>query len=146
MDPRIYNPPASNEVAAIFMQDANGLVVPPALVIKNRGGGLRLLSTLDSYLDALTYPIFWPTGMAGWRPYLPFSNPSPNDKRTVVSRREFYAYHLADRPGTFNPIHYGCKLMQEYIVVAYARVESDRLLWNADDQAQLHGHCYAVQV
>ncbi|KAH7720140.1 hypothetical protein AAVH_12402, partial [Aphelenchoides avenae] len=145
VDMRRYNPPASNEVAVVFVQNPDGLIPPEDLVVKTRGGELRRVSSLDQHVDALTYPLLNPTGKPGWTKEIPYSNASEADKRKYVTRREYLSYMLADRDDVFNPIHYAGRLTQEYVVVNYARMESDRLMWLSENQAQLRAGQYAVQ-
>lgn len=71
VDLRVYNPPRANEVAAIFVQNPDGLIPPEELVVTTRGGEFRRISSLDRHLDALTYPLFNRTGKAGWTKELP---------------------------------------------------------------------------
>lgn len=146
VDLRVYNPPAANEVAAIFVQNPDGLIPPEDLVVTTRGGDLRRISSLDRYVDALTYPLFNPTGRPGWTKEMPYANPLSGDRRQYITRREYLCYSLADRDLVFNPLHLGGRLTQEYIVVNYARMESDRLMWLSDHQNEIRAAQYSVQV
>lgn len=142
----VYNPPASNEVAAVIVQNPDGFIPPPELVVKTRGGEIKRVSSLDQHLDALTYPLFNPLGKPGWTTEMPYSSRVSGDKRLYVTRREHLSYMLQDRQFVFNPIHFGGRLTQEYIVTSYARMESDRLMWLSANQSQLRAGQYAVQV
>ncbi|KAH7704740.1 hypothetical protein AAVH_28061 [Aphelenchoides avenae] len=145
LDMGVYNPPASNEVAAVIVQNPDGFIPPPELVVKTRGGEIKRVSSLDQHLDALTYPLFNPLGKPGWTTEMPYSSRVSGDKRLYVTRREHLSYMLQDRQFVFNPIHFGGRLTQEYIVTSYARMESDRLMWLSANQSQLRAGQYAVQ-
>lgn len=45
--------------------------------------------------------------------------------RVEFSRREHIAYRLFRRSGKFNPLHFGGKLFQEYLVVQQVHAEID---------------------
>lgn len=144
VDPRTYNPPRCNEIAAVFQTTADGLLPPAHLVIRNRGGEMQTLSTLDENLEPMTFPLFFPHGTPGWRPKIPYAE--SDGKRRYVSRREFVCQRVAVRPAEFNPIHCGGKLTQEYFVVNYAHIEGDRMEWFRQNQATIHADRYNVQV
>src|SRR3954452_16058430 len=44
----------------------------------------------------------------------------------------------------FNPLHYGGKLFQQYLVYCYIRVEQDRLDWYRGHQKEIKAEQYKV--
>ncbi|KAL6739708.1 hypothetical protein Aduo_013132 [Ancylostoma duodenale] len=57
-------------------------------------------------------------------------------KRSKLSRREYYAYLLFPR-NHFNPIHHAEKLMQQFVVDSWVKIEQNRLKFIGQNQAQL---------
>lgn len=142
---RQYDLPTSNEVAAVFTQNANGDVDPAHLVVHSKGGSVLTLSTISEHVDPFTFPLLFPRGERGWRPYVPY-NGGDIRKRKFISRREFVCARLAVREGVFNPLHHAGKLMQEYVVVQYVHVESDRVQWIRNNQETLRATDYTLYV
>lgn len=56
-------------------------------------------------------------------PYLPIDV----NTRLCVSVRDYYCYKVQMRRGIFNPILYGKRLFQQYVVGMYMKVEGARL-------------------
>jgi hypothetical protein len=52
--------------------------------------------------------------------------------RMWVTMREYYCYKFHTRPSIFNPILYGGRLFQQFVVDTYIKIESSRLdyIWN----------------
>lgn len=144
-DRRTYNVPASNEVAAVFRTTADGEIPPADIIVQSKSGDYLRLSTLSPNLDPMTYPLFFPTGTRGWSPYLPLRREIQG--RQFISRREYLSYMMQVRRDDngaliFNPLHYGGKLFQEYCVVNYAHVESDRMAWFRSHQDEIKADNY----
>lgn len=123
-----YSVPVVSEVAAIFVMHGGGEIPDAHIVIHPRGArNVRTLSTLNPDLDPMCFPLLLPNGTRGWGPNIPYVRQTA--KRGCVSRREFIASRLAVRPGRFNPLHFGGKLTQEFVVCQYVYVEGDRMQW-----------------
>uniref|UniRef100_A0A453GBM3 Helitron helicase-like domain-containing protein n=1 Tax=Aegilops tauschii subsp. strangulata TaxID=200361 RepID=A0A453GBM3_AEGTS len=56
------------------------------------------------------------------------------NSRLCVSVRDYYCYMLQTRPAIFNPILYGARLLQQWAVDMYIKVESCRLRWYRKNQ------------
>lgn len=145
VDRRTYNVPASNEVAAVFRTTADGEIPPADIIVQSKSGDYLRLSTLSPNLDPMTYPLFFPTGTRGWSPYMPLLREIAG--RKFISRREYLSYIMQVRRDdegalTFNPLHYGGKLFQEFCVVNYAHVESDRMAWFRSHQEEIKADNY----
>lgn len=96
----------------------------------------RIDETHRSY-DALEYVLFYPHGEDGWHLGLNMSNGKK------LSPKAMYSYLLMVRPGVFNPLHYGRRLFQQYIVDQAAKIESERLSFLRSHQAQLRSETYS---
>lgn len=124
---RSYNVPVVSEVAAVFVTHGGGEMPDAHIVVHPKGKQVRTLSTLSADLEPMTFALLFPFATRGWSPKLPYIR-QPGTRK-YQSRREFVAYRLAVREGQFNPIHFGGRLFQEYVVCNYIYVEADRMQW-----------------
>jgi hypothetical protein len=59
-----------------------------------------------------------------------------------VTMKEYYCYKLHTRPNIFNPILYGGRLLQQFVVDAYIKIETSRLDYMFHHQKQLRADLY----
>ena len=59
-----------------------------------------------------------------------------------VSVRDYYCYKFQMRPGIFNPILYGKRLFQQFVVDTYIKIESSRLDYIRNNQDSLRADLY----
>ncbi|KAH7713335.1 hypothetical protein AAVH_19338 [Aphelenchoides avenae] len=145
-DRRQYNRSTANEVYAVFVTSSDGFVPEAYITVHNNGGRIRQLETFDENMEPMCFPLFFPHGTRGWTPGIKYQNPRPSrakNSRTELTRREHICYRLAIRRGRFNPMFFGGKLFQEYLVVQQVHIESDRLRWLRDNQHKIKSHLYA---
>ena len=138
-DQRRYNHPRANEVAAVFVGEDGDVPKHRHVAVHSRDQSLKTISILHAHCDPMVYPILFPCGDEGWYPELEKIDQSRNRKR--VSMLQFYSYRLAIRQ-SFNPIHYGGKLFQQYIVDAYVKTEQNRLAFHRQNQKALRVELY----
>ncbi|XP_073363567.1 uncharacterized protein [Aegilops tauschii subsp. strangulata] len=125
LDQRRYNRPLSSEVAAIWVE-GNDLAKRgelgwhPKLLKRNVTEEVVLHSQLvhDDDEDA------------------------EGNSRLCVSVRDYYCYMLQTRPGIFNPILCGARLLQQWAVDMYVKIESCRLRWYRKNQTQIRADLY----
>ncbi|XP_073362834.1 uncharacterized protein [Aegilops tauschii subsp. strangulata] len=125
LDQRRYNRPLSSEVAAIWVE-GNDLAKRgelgwhPKLLKRNVTEEVVLHSQLvhDDDEDA------------------------EGNSRLCVSVRDYYCYMLQTRPGIFNPILCGARLLQQWAVDMYVKIESCRLRWYRKNQSQIRADLY----
>lgn len=125
-----YNVPKANEIAMIFRTEDG---VPPTnrdICIYPKGDRLCNISTLNPNCEPMTYVLFFPFGESGFR--------SGND----FTELQFYSHRLTTRKDVFNPILYGGKLLQQYVVDAYVKVEGHRLNFIRLNQKNLRVESY----
>ena len=125
-----YNAPKENEVAVIF-KTADG--VPPSnrdIVIHPKRGGLINISTLNPNLEPMSYVLFYPYGDKGF------------EVGKCYSELQFYSHRVSVRRDYFNPVLYGRKLFQQYLVDAYVKVEGNRLSYLKNHQKNLRVETY----
>ncbi|GBO02234.1 hypothetical protein AVEN_259731-1 [Araneus ventricosus] len=107
--------------------------IPPNnrdICIYPRQRELNRISTLIPNCDPMTYALFFPCGERGFR-----INQS-------YSELQFYVHCLSLRKDIFNPILYGGKLMQQYVVDSYVKVEGNRLNFIRHNQRALRVESY----
>ena len=137
-------PPAEQAVVAIF-DGSDGL--PPVDIefsAFKRSGADSMLQTLkltNNYVDPLCYPLLFPYAEKGWRPDLTHVNPRPGARRTRMTLLDFYAYRLSVRT-TEDYIFSTEKLFQQYVVDAYVKAESNRLLYLRQNQSSLKAETF----
>ena len=97
-DPRRYNKPTVEEVAAVFVGEHDG--GPPShkdIVVYPRGQEKRRVSELHSCVDPMSYILIFPRGSPqGWCPDLEH-NPefvAEGAKQTRLTTLQFYAHQL----------------------------------------------------
>jgi len=108
-----YEPPKMKEVGAVLDEGTAHL---PLQVIMERkmDGKLSFIKDHHSSFDAIRYPLLHTRGEQGWHNDIP----AKNRRRSRVSMREYYAYHVFDRELNKgrNPLHLCGPLSQMYWV------------------------------
>lgn len=145
-DPRTYNAPTADDVALVYVCDRDGrfphqldFAVYPNI---ENGRTLRRISQFSQHLDAMVFPLFFPNGDMSWTPHMRHNSAHSTAVRNTVTPLQFYSYKIATRNNVFNPLHYGGKLFQQYIVHAYSRIETARLHFIRLNQSQLRVEAY----
>jgi hypothetical protein len=170
-DARTYNIPTGNEVAAIMVGDGSEDVDHRDVVVQDRQGGLRRISELHLVYMPMSYALMFPYGEDGWHPSIPVchvvdSEPTngeeladesdgdndseggePNSTRRKHGRRtitmiDYYAFRLQERDNEASTILRCARLVQQYIVDAYAAIEQSRLNYLRRNQKKLRADLY----
>jgi hypothetical protein len=63
---RRYNLPYQNEVAAVYIPDADDNPPVSHIVVHQKGWALKSLPNIDPNVDSMIYPLFFPRGYTGW--------------------------------------------------------------------------------
>ena len=133
-----YDLPTAKEVAVVFEDYEGEPPVRRGFQVYSRGSTrTRQVSVLDSNLDPMVYPLLFPGCDEGWNPLLPKIGSTKG-----VTQMEYYAYRIAIRD-EFNPILWGGKLFQQYLVDAYCKAESNRLNYLRKIQRELRAESYS---
>ena len=148
-DPRRYNRPAVQEVAAVFVGADGGPPSHKDIVVYPRGEAKHRVSELHSCVDPMSYVLLFPRGEPpGWCPDLQHSatHRSAAAKRTRLTTLQLYAHQLMRRVGERSSIlpHAGGRLFQQYCVDAYCKAEGQRLHWCRANQKKLRSEEYQV--
>jgi hypothetical protein len=143
-DPRRYNLPTVNEVAAIIPGDGEEEVDKNRdIVLRYKHGGLHHISHLQPLYSPLHYIMLFPNGDQGWHPKIDIVQPEAADVRSkYVSQRSYFAFRLHPRLMQVSNLFRGGRLLQQYVVNAWASIEQSELNWYRENQktvrADLH--------
>lgn len=160
---RQYDMPSTAEVAAILpgATDSEEASAPRDVLVVTKNGGLQRINELNACYDPLHYVLLFPCGETGWHPNLQLQVANANadmgdadreeddddeereggrHANTRLTARMFYAYMLQKRPGQYL-IHAG-RLLHEYIVDNYAKMETQRLGYLRNNQGALRADLY----
>ena len=158
-DRRRYNLPASaaaNEIAVILPGDGDQPQDCRDIVLHRRGGQpLERISELHPMYLSLHYVLLFPTGQLGWHRRMlradvdenaggdlndeenPLIEEASTRKRKYVTQMEWFGYQLFPRVEESQHLFKAGKLLQEFIVDAWALTEQSRLNWVKFNQAKL---------
>lgn len=139
---RRYNAPTTNDVAAIVA--GNEHTTCRDIVLRTRNNTLSRVADTNRFYDALQYPIIFWNGQEGYHFEIPQVNPQnglpvPNKK---VSSMDFYAFHIMTRREDFNLLLRCRRLLQQFMVDMYVKIESERLRYIALNQSKLRAENY----
>nr|XP_020178789.2 uncharacterized protein LOC109764361 [Aegilops tauschii subsp. strangulata] len=160
LDQRRYNRPLSTEVAAIWVEGSDlAKRFDRRITLCGNNNERHSIRVTSGAYDPLSYPLFYPRGKLGWHPKLPKRNvpwevvqhpqlghddeeDAEGNSRLCVSVRDYYCYMLQTRPAIFNPILCGARLLQQWAVDMYIKIESCRLRWYRKNQTQIRADLY----
>ncbi|CAH1421261.1 unnamed protein product [Lactuca virosa] len=161
LDQRVYNRPTTSEVAGIWVEGNDNIAAYKRSIIVY--GKSEKPQTIQSYwgcYDPLCYPLFFPNGESGWHSKIPRHGFSINDiinddedigddledsntkkGRNTVSMREYYCYKFQIRPN-YNVILLGGRLLQQFVVDIYIKLETSRLDFCRKNQSKIRADLY----
>ena len=139
---RRYNAAEGLREVAVLMGDE------PAqhdLVLRRRHvRGVAALQHIDEThraCDPLHFVLLFPMGTTGWHLEIPQAQ-QPGQRPRCVSVLQFYAHRLQVRPTQDDSLLRGCRLLQEFACMAYAKVEAMRLRYIVTHQRELRADLY----
>ena len=117
------------------------------IVLRRRAGGgegpyLQTINELHRAFEALHFVLLFPWGTDGWQPSLRQAVANGRGQVKALSLMRYYAYRLQERPRVDDSLFRACRLFQEYLCMAFARVETQRLLYFARNQAGIRAELY----
>ena len=138
---RRYNAAEGLREVAVLMGDAPG---QHDLVLRRRAergpGVLQVIDECHRACDPLHFVLLFPLGTTGWHPGIRQAPQGGRDR--PVSTLQFYAFQIQVRPTQDDSLHRGCRLFQEYLCMAYAKVEALRLRYVSTHQRELRADLY----
>ncbi|EFJ13711.1 hypothetical protein SELMODRAFT_121979 [Selaginella moellendorffii] len=149
-DPRRYNAPCSNEIAAIFTNPSGNPPFDRSIAVYPKEESMQEISIISSCCDPMIYPILFPSGEDGWSNDIKYTDNGNTLKRCNVTMMEFYQHkfaiwgicHNGIRSIYFNPVLTAGKLTQQYMVDTYTKIEGGRLTWIRNHQRELRAEAY----
>ncbi|XP_043259365.1 uncharacterized protein LOC122403185 [Colletes gigas] len=138
---RQYNAPTIDEVAIIVVGEQ---VVSRDIVLTRRNNGqLQRISETHRSYDALQYPLMFWTGDDGYHFNIKMLNPVTGEETTKkVSSMNYYAYRLMIRQNEDNYLLRFRRLLQQFCVDMYVKIETERLSYIRLNQAKLRSEEY----
>ena len=98
------------------------------IVVRLAGGGLKHISHLHPSYSTLYYTMLFPRGEEGFHIEIPMNAPE-GGRSKHVSQRCYYAFRLQRHPGEPPALLMGGRLLQQYVVDAWASTELSELNW-----------------
>ncbi|KAI0056662.1 hypothetical protein BV25DRAFT_1864431, partial [Artomyces pyxidatus] len=144
-DRRRYNLPTADEIAVVIPGDETQPPKDPRdIILTKRNGPLQRISDAHPAYACLHYVLLFPHGTSGWSWDLQLEEPDkPPESRRRLTQSRFYSYQLHPRDTEFSLILRGGRLLQQYIVDAWASTDQNRLRFLAQNQAKLRAALYS---
>ena len=150
------NIPTVNEVAIllpesnVISKDHNRYITVNYKQKPNDYKQLKFIPDCHRSYDPLMYPLIFPDGADGWHDNIKLNHGHVSlltGKRNKVTCLQHVNYQLMDRNDKFgnkiiNPILFGKRLGQQYIVDSYAKVELNCLNYIKTHQKELRAELY----
>lgn len=152
-----FSGPASCEVAALIVGDYTPECKRFDVIAKTRSGFLQHVSSLNSSLIPLQYPLLFPFGDKGFHLGIKYiatggfhgdghcnigGRLRGRSSRGQVSMMEYYNYYFHYRRGEPNPYTCCGRLSQQIGVNSYSCVEANRLDFHFQQQDDLRSETY----
>ena len=112
------------------------------LVLRKRGGGLQTISDLNPSAQPLHFTLLFPYGTKGYNEADKKKAKDGSNSNRRVTPREFFAFHLNMRDYYSDFLFRGGRLFQEYLCIAFATMESQRLKFIKFNQKSLRADSY----
>ena len=143
-DRRRYNLPTVDEVAAIIPgtgeEDINH---HRDIVLRYKDGNTKHISHIHPLYHPLHYVLLFPKGDQGWHKDIDIVPPAEGAARSLhVSQRCYFAFRLHPRPIEPSDLFRGGRLLQQYMVDAWASVEDSVLFWVRNNQKTIRSDLY----
>jgi hypothetical protein len=139
-DPRVYNMPELDEVAALIVGDIGDEGDGRDIVVRERDGYLQRLHETHAKYIPLQYPLLFPYGEDQYQEKIPLNrltNSSSKKKRKRVSLRSFIAFRIQERSNEDSTIFRSRRLFQQFVVDLYSMIESQRLSYVRENQGEI---------
>ncbi|XP_071582444.1 uncharacterized protein [Temnothorax nylanderi] len=135
-----FNAPTANEVALVIVGQQ---FEQRDIVLQSHDNTLRRISEIHRSYDALQYPLLFCRGEDGYSIALPQRDPQTKlPLKNTVSAASFYSYRVMVRQGEVNHLVYFRSLFSQFLVDMYAKIETERLNYIRNNQAQLRADSY----
>jgi hypothetical protein len=139
-DPRTYNTPEIDEVAALIVGDIGDDQCGRDIVVKKTDGYLKRLHETHPKYIPLQYPLLFPRGEDQYCEHIPLNSLTTTSTKTKlirVSLRAFIAFRIMERAVEDSVIHKSRRLFQQFVVDLYSMIEAQRLSFVRQNQSQI---------
>jgi hypothetical protein len=139
-DPRTYNMPSVDEVAALVVGDIGDDEDGRDIVVRKQDGNFKRLHETHAKYIPLQYPLLFPFGEDQYQENIPLNSLTKTKtvkKRVRVSLRAFVSFRLMERFVEDSVIHKSRRLFQQFVVDLYSIVESQRLSFIRQNQSHI---------
>ncbi|XP_073152120.1 uncharacterized protein [Henckelia pumila] len=134
---RQYNLPTASQIAAVIVDNECSYNLSSRdIIIQGIGGHLMNIQDIVGYYDPLQYPLLLPYGTYGW------DTNSRNNDGSRVTCLNYYAYMLQIRENSSSLLLRGGRLLQQYVVDNYVKIETHRLRWIHTNQSNIRSDLY----
>ncbi|XP_024893230.1 uncharacterized protein LOC112468336 [Temnothorax curvispinosus] len=135
-----FNAPIANEVALVIVGQQFD---QRDIVLQSHDNKLRRISKIHRSYDALQYPLLFCRGEDGYSITIPQRDPQTKLLlKNLVSAASFYSYRIMIREGEVNHLVYFRSLFSQFLVDMYVKIETERLNYIRNNQAQLRADSY----
>lgn len=135
-----FNAPTSNEVALVIVGQQ---FEKRDIILESHDNSLQRISEIHRSYDALQYPLLFCRGEDGYSISLPQRDPETKlILKNTISAARFYSFRIMIRQGEDNHLVYFRSLFSQFLVDMYAKIETERLTYIRNNQAQLRADSY----
>ncbi|XP_073299982.1 uncharacterized protein [Primulina huaijiensis] len=132
-----YSLPTTSQVAAVIVDNEfKETLRGRDITIQGIGGNLISIQDKVGYYDPLQYPLLLPYGTYGW------DINSRNINGTRLTCLNYYAHMLQIRENSPSLLLRGGRLLQQYVVDNYVKIETQRLRWISSNQRDMRSELY----
>ncbi|KAB2625677.1 hypothetical protein D8674_017337 [Pyrus ussuriensis x Pyrus communis] len=137
IDRHQYSLPSASQVTAIIIDGDNATIANGRdIVVETISGRLSHVRDYVGFYDPLQYPLLLPYGTYGW------DVNSRDDGGRAITCCDYYAYMLQIRHNGSSLLLRGGRLLQQYAVDNYIKIESQKLRWLRSNQATVRADLY----
>ncbi|XP_073152242.1 uncharacterized protein [Henckelia pumila] len=134
---RQYCQPTASQVAAVIVDNEYPEnLCGRDIIVEGINGRLMNIQDIVGYYDPLQYPLLLPHGTYGW------DINSRNIHETKLTCLDFYSYRLQIRTNCSAILLRGGRLLQQYVVDNYVKIETQRLRWIRTNQNNIRSELY----
>lgn len=124
--------PETHEIAVLLPGDGSNFAGSREILVRHRVNPvLQTIHELHQHFDTMVYPLMFPTAFPGYD----LNYQDIQGRRITV--KDYYSFHLHIRQETSDYFRFG-RLLHQYIVDQYAKIEAMRLRYIRNNQQALH--------
>ncbi|KAF7826898.1 putative helitron helicase-like domain-containing protein [Senna tora] len=127
-----------HKIAIIVGGEEAGQLNGRDIVVQSNSSHLMNVSDTAGYYDPLQYPLLLPCGTYG----RDVNTQNGVALRTKVTCRDYYSFMLQIRDGRDNLLLRGCRLLQQYAVDIFLKMETQKFRWVRNNQSKIRAEMY----